>query len=174
MTTRTSWPMRARYLGSAPTTSPSPPSLAKGAASEAENSMESGLNCFVVWDADMLCRHALPILQELIDAGVGQRVFGELNHDRIGDGGDIGADKGRVEDMDRVAHAGHDDLGHVAVVVEDGADLFDDPHAVLRNIVKPADKGRYVRSARLGRQKRLHGGENQGHIGLDPFCGQGV
>ena len=78
-----------------------------------------------------LFRYAFPIGQELLDAGVGQGVLGQLDHDRIGDGGDVGADQGRVEDMDRIAHAGHDDLGHIAIVVKNGADLFDDPHAVL-------------------------------------------
>src|SRR6266571_5494156 len=146
--------MRARYLGSAPTTSPSPPSLAKGAASEAEKSMESGLNVLFVCDADMLFRYALPILQELVDAGIGQRVFGELDHNRVGNCRDVGADQGRVEDMNRIAHTGDDDFGHIAVVVEDGADLVDDPHAVLRNVVEPADEGSYVGGAGFGGQQR--------------------
>src|SRR6185369_675972 len=112
------------------------------------------------------------VSQEFLDAGIGQRVFCQLNHDRVGDGGDIGADQGRVEYVDRVAYAGHDDLAGVAVVVEDGADLFDDAHAVLGDVVQAADEGGHVGGARFGSQQRLHGSEDQGDIGLDPLVGK--
>ena len=65
----------------------------------------------------VLLGHAFPVSQELLDAGVGQGVLGQLEHDRIGDGGDVGADQGRVEHVNRVAYAGDDDLAGVAVVV---------------------------------------------------------
>ena len=68
-----------------------------------------------------LLRHLLPIGQELLDSRVGQRVLGQLDHDRVGDSRDVRTDQGAVEDMDRVAHAGDDDFGVVAVIVEDGA-----------------------------------------------------
>src|ERR1039457_6234582 len=190
MTTRTSCPRRARYFGSEPTTSPSPPSLAKGAASDAAKRRESlseggftgapGLDSIPPpsrgrrGDGPYLFRYVLPVFQEFLDPGIGQGVLGQLDHDRKGDGGNIGADQGRVEHVDRIAYAGNDDFTGVTVVVEDGADLFDDAHAVLGDIVQSSDKGGDVGGAGFGRQQRLHGGEDQGYVGFDFQGGQRI
>ena len=41
-----------------------------------------------------LLGHLLPVLQELFDACVREGVFGQLDHDAEGYGGDVGADHG--------------------------------------------------------------------------------
>src|SRR5690606_11396286 len=42
-------------------------------------------------------RHPLPVLQEGLDAALGEGVVGELLDDLEGDGGDVGAETGRLE-----------------------------------------------------------------------------
>ena len=87
-----------------------------------------------------LLRDFFPVFEKLLDPGIGKRMLGKLHHDAERDGRHIGADKGGVQHMDRVADAGDDDLGIEAVVVENGPDIFDDPHAVLGDVIQAADK----------------------------------
>ena len=43
-----------------------------------------------------LSGNVFPVFQEFFDAGIGQGVFRQLNHDGVGDGGDIGAWASRI------------------------------------------------------------------------------
>src|ERR1035437_8954157 len=100
-------------------------------------------------------------------------MLGQLHDDRIGDSGDVGADQGGVEHVDRVPDAGDDDLGFIAVVVEGGPDILDDFYDVLGDVVQPPDEGGDVGRTGLGGQERLEWGENKSDIGLDLLAVQG-
>ena len=75
--------------------------------------------------------------------------------------------------MNRVADAGHDNLGGITIVVKNGANFLDDPHTILGNVIQAANKGGNISSTGLGSQQRLHRGEDQGDIGFNAFIGKG-
>ena len=79
----------------------------------------------------------------------------------------VGAELRRLDDMERVADARHQDLGGEGVVRVDRLDVPDEPHAVGADVVEPSDEGRDVGRTRLGRQERLRGGETERHVDAD-------
>src|SRR4051812_20792350 len=99
--------------------------------------------------ADRLSR-LLPIGEEGLQATIGQRVLEELADDRRGGRHDVGADQGGLEDVDRVADGGDQDLGSKVVIVVDLTDLGDDLHAIEAGIVVAADERRNEGGAGLG------------------------
>src|SRR5215217_6829556 len=83
-----------------------------------------------------------PVGGEALQALVGERVPEELADDGRGRRHDVGADHRRLEDVDRVADAGDQDLGLEIVIVVDGPDLGDDLHPVEAGVVVATDEGR--------------------------------
>ncbi len=79
-----------------------------------------------------------------------------LDHGRR-HGGDIGADLGRFEDVDRVADRGDEDFGREIVIVVDQANIADQRHSVEAVVVVATDEGRDEARPRLGREQRLVG-----------------
>ena len=80
---------------------------------------------------------------------------------------------GGFDDVDRMADGGDQHFGlEIRVVVVDRHDVGDQFHAVLADIVQPADEGRNERRTGLGRQQRLRGGKAQRHIGHHAFAVQ--
>ena len=70
--------------------------------------------------------------------------------------------------MARMADGGGQHLGaEIGVVVENGADIADEGHAVLANVVHPPDEGRDERGPGLGGEQRLVGREAQRHVDHD-------
>ena len=56
------------------------------------------------------------------------------------DSANIGAQPGRLEDVHRVSHRGHQDFGFVDVVAVDRNDILDQRHAVLRDVIEPPNE----------------------------------
>src|SRR6476659_6774119 len=65
----------------------------------------------------------LPILQEFLEADIRQRVVEQLIDDRRRTRGDIGAQPRRLDDVNRMAAAGDENLGGEIVVLVDVHDL---------------------------------------------------
>ena len=122
----------------------------------------------------LLPEHRFVILPELLDTLIGQRMFGHLFDDFVGDGGDVGAGEGAFGDVHGVADAGGDDFGLDAVGVEDLGDFGDEVGAADADVVEAADEGADEGSAGSGREERLIGREDEGHVDFDAFGGQGV
>lgn len=62
---------------------------------------------------------------------------------------------GRLDDVPRVADAGHDDLGFKVVVLEDLDDLLDEGHAVLGGVVEAALIGADIATVPYGVMEKL-------------------
>uniref|UniRef100_A0A0N4ZGU8 LigA n=1 Tax=Parastrongyloides trichosuri TaxID=131310 RepID=A0A0N4ZGU8_PARTI len=73
-----------------------------------------------------------------------------------------------------VTHRGGQDFGAEVVDVVQGADVFQQAHAIGADIVQTTDEGRDEGRARLGRQHGLGRREAQGDVGLDPLVGEGA
>src|SRR4030042_624890 len=112
--------------------------------------------------------HLLPVLEEALQAAVGERVLEKRVEDARRHGADVGAHPGRLQDVHRVAQAGGEDLAVEVVVVEDLDDVGDELHARGRDVVEAADEGRDVAGARPGREEGLAGAANGGHV--DVLC----
>ena len=82
---------------------------------------------------------------------------------------DVGAVQGGLRDVARVADGGGQDLRVVLEEPDDLGQLADDLHAVLVDVVDPADERRQQRRASLGGEQPLIGREDQGAVGLDAF-----
>src|SRR4051812_39057709 len=76
-------------------------------------------------------RNLLGVFEELLEANVGEGMVGELLDDLEGDRADVGAELSGLEHVDGAAHAGHQHLGVVAVVLIDRDDLLDELHALV-------------------------------------------
>ncbi|VTR68237.1 hypothetical protein DESC_70077 [Desulfosarcina cetonica] len=98
-----------------------------------------------------------PVGEKGLDPLVGQGMGGQLAQHIEGNRGDIRAHQRRIQDMQRITDAGHDDFRVEAVVVEDFDDLLDKLHAVLRKVVQAAHKGAHIGGAGLGRHQGLQG-----------------
>ena len=110
-----------------------------------------------------------PVVLELLDALVRQRVLEHLLEDGVGDGRDIRACLRAFHDVFRRADAGGDDLGLDAVDVEDLRDLRHEAGAVVRDVVHAADEGADVGGSCPRCEQRLVGREDQRDVRLDPF-----
>ncbi len=84
----------------------------------------------------------------------------------------VGAELRGLDKVQRRAGAGGEDFGFVAVVVVDRADVFDQRHAFLRDVVETADKRADIRRARLRGEQRLAGRETERHVRFDAFLGE--
>src|SRR5215510_13118250 len=82
----------------------------------------------------------LPILKEIGQADVGQRVFEQLLYNLERHGGDVRAEPRRFDHVQRVADAGRQNLGVKSVVVVNLPNLPDKSHAFVADIVKSADE----------------------------------
>ena len=84
---------------------------------------------------------AFPVRNEGGQTLVGQRMLVECRQHLWRQGDDIGAEKGGVDDMLRSADRGDENLRRKIILVVDGADLLDQPHAVLPDVVEASDEG---------------------------------
>src|SRR5436190_5491655 len=90
---------------------------------------------------ELLMRNFFPIFEEALDAYIRQGVLGELLDHRQRDGGDVGADHGRFEEVDRIADRGDQDLRLDSVVLINGLDLPNKIHPDLRDVIQAPDEG---------------------------------
>src|SRR5213594_1711792 len=102
-----------------------------------------------------LLRQLLPVLEELLQADVGERMLDQgLQHGKR-HRGDIGPDARGLHDVQGVPDAGGQDLALEVVIVEDGPDLADDVHPDVADVVQAADERADERRSGLRGQKRL-------------------
>src|SRR5207244_695107 len=83
----------------------------------------------------------LPILQELLEADVRERMIVERIDYRRRTRRDVGAHARGFDDVHRVAAACDEHFGLEVVVVVDCHDLANQLHAVRRDVVEPPDEG---------------------------------
>jgi len=76
--------------------------------------------------------------------------------------------------MQRIADAGGQDLALEIVVVEDPSDLAHQIHADVADVVETPEERADVGGARLRRQERLRGGEDQRGVDPDPLRREGL
>src|SRR5262245_37937508 len=119
-----------------------------------------------------LLRQLLPVLEELLQADVGQGMLDQRLEHRERHGGDIRADARRLDHVQRIPNAGRQDLALEVVIVEDGPNLADDLHSDMADIVEASEEGADERRPGLGRQERLRRRENQRRVDPDPFRGE--
>jgi len=96
----------------------------------------------------------------------------QLGDHAEGNCGDVGAERGRLQDVNGVAHAGHDDLRRKPVVVEDAEDLLHQLHAVVGDVVEPAHEGAHVGRACLGRHQGLDRRKDERLVHVDSVAGE--
>src|SRR5215510_13358137 len=89
----------------------------------------------------LLLLDLLPILKEIGQADVGQRVFEQLLYHLERHGGDVRAEPRRFDHVQRVADAGRQNLGVKSVVVVNLPNLPDQSHAFVADVVQAADEG---------------------------------
>src|SRR4029453_2654274 len=109
----------------------------------------------------LYCLSLFPILQELLQADVGERMVEHLLDYRRRAGGDVGAQLGRFDDVNGMTAAGDEDFRRELVVAVDRDDLANELHAVGGDVVEAADERADERRARLRRQQRLRAREAQ-------------
>ena len=116
---------------------------------------------------DRLARF-LPVREERGKAFVRQRMADKGLEYRRRHRGNIRADFRRFNDVQRMTDRGdqHLRMQCVGIVVVDGDDLIDQPHAIGRNIIKPANERRNVSCSRLGRQQGLRCREAERDVDL--------
>src|SRR5262245_30355488 len=88
----------------------------------------------------LLLLDLLPILKEIGQADVGQRVFEQLLNHLERHGGDVRAEPRRFDHVQRVADAGRQNLGVKSVVVVNLPNLSDQSHAFVADVVQAADE----------------------------------
>jgi len=84
-------------------------------------------------------------------------VFSQLFNDLERDGGDIGSKFCSVQVMERVANAGHNDLGIEQVVGIDFHDLFHEVHTHVSNVIESSYERAHVGRSRLCGHQGLQG-----------------
>src|SRR5262249_38256493 len=83
----------------------------------------------------------LPVLEEMLEADVGEWMVEERLDDLRRAGADIGAEPGRLDDVHRMPAACDEHFRGELVVTKDLEDLLHDGHSAHRHIVEPADEG---------------------------------
>lgn len=121
----------------------------------ANGSLELRPECFLV------------VGKEDFDSFVRERVLHAVLNDFEGACRDVGAGDRALEHVVRVPDARGENLGLHAVVVVDGADLADEIHAVLADVVESADERADEERACLRDHKRLQALEAQREVGFD-------
>src|SRR2546430_9119746 len=117
----------------------------------------------------VLLRDLLPIVQESLQADVGQGVLGHLLEHVEGERDDVRAELRGLDHVDGMSDARHQDLPVPVVVPENPGDLPDALHALLADVVEPSDERAHVLRPRLRREDRLVRGENERRVDLDAF-----
>src|SRR5882724_11682140 len=121
-----------------------------------------------------LLRQLLPVLQEFLQADVGERMLDERLEDGKRHGRDVGPQARGLDHVQGIPDAGGQDLALEVVVVEDGPDLAHDLHAYVADVVEPADERAHERRPRLRRQERLRRREDEGRVDRDPLRREGL
>src|SRR5438128_6826963 len=103
----------------------------------------------------------LPILQEFLQADVGERMLEQLVDHRRGHRHDVGAHPRGFDHVNGIAHAGDEHFGGVIGVVEHVDNLADDLHPLVADVVEAPDKRAHIAGAGFGGEPRLRGGEDQ-------------
>src|SRR5664280_994218 len=113
-----------------------------------------------------------PILAELDDALVGERVVNHLLEDLERQRGDVRSGHGGLGHVQWVPDRGGQDLTLDVVEREDLGQLADDRHAVLVDVVQAAHERRDDARAGLGGEEALVGAEYERAVGLDALFGE--
>src|SRR5439155_24517245 len=96
-----------------------------------------------------------PVLEELLEPDIGQRMLHELLEHRERERHDVGPGLRGVDDVQGVADRGGEHLRLEALDPVDLADVADEVHADVRDVVEASEEGADVDGARLRRQERL-------------------
>src|SRR5213592_5069067 len=115
----------------------------------------------------------LPVLQELLDSLIRQRMFQELIEYFGGHGADVGATQACLNDMNGIAYGSDEHLSLEFIVVEDRHDIADQVHSILADIIQAADKGADEIRAGLCGHDRLGRGKYERHIHANAFFTEG-
>ena len=101
-------------------------------------------------------------------------MLGELPQDLRRHGGDFSAELGSLDDVEGVAHRGDENLGFEGfrIIVENLANLRDQRHAIVSDVVEAADEGGHESGPGLGRQERLGRRKAEGHVDHDSGLGE--
>ena len=113
-----------------------------------------------------------PVLEEVRQADVGQRVLEELIDHLRRARADVGAHLRGLDDVNRMARAGDEHFGLERIVPVDLDDFLDEVHAGLADIVEAADERADHRRAGLRGEQRLRGREHERDVHLEAFARQ--
>src|SRR5882724_7954814 len=113
-----------------------------------------------------------PVLEELLEADVGQRVLHELLEHRERQRHDVGAGLRSVDDVKRVADRGREHLRLEPLDPVDLADVPDQVHADVRDVVEAAEEGADVDGAGLRGEERLGRREAERLVDADSLAGE--
>src|SRR3989475_11873546 len=117
----------------------------------------------------VLFRDLLPIVQESLQADVGQGVLGHLLEHVEWERDDVRAELRGLDHVEGMSDARNQDLTVPVVVPENLGDLSDDLHSLLAHVVEPSDERAHVLRPRLRREDRLVRGKNERRVDLDAF-----
>src|SRR5439155_9612961 len=113
-----------------------------------------------------------PVLQELLEADVGQRMLHELLEHRERDRHDVGAGLRGVDHVERVTDRRGEHLGLEALDAVDLADVADEVHADVGNVVEASEERTDIDGARLRREEGLGRREAERLVDADPLAGE--
>src|SRR5210317_23779 len=115
-----------------------------------------------------------PVSQKFLQADIRQRMFSQLLHDTERNRANVGTHQTSFQDVLRATNRSDDDLGAVAVVVKNSADLINTFHADVTDIIQAAHERRNVGGSSFGREQGLQRREDQGQVGFVTFFTQGL
>src|SRR5262249_9285988 len=113
-----------------------------------------------------------PVVEELLEPDVRQRMLHQLLEHRERDRHDVGAGLGGVDDVERVADRGSEDLSLEALDAVDLTDITDQIHPNVRDVVEAAEEGADVDGAGLRREEGLRRREAERLVDADALAGE--
>src|SRR5215471_17626270 len=113
-----------------------------------------------------------PVVEELLEPDVGQRVLHELLEHRERNRRHVGTGLGGVDDVQGVADRGGQHLGLETLDAVDLADVADQVHADVGDVVETSEERADIEGARLRRKERLGRREAQGLVHTDALARQ--
>jgi len=114
-----------------------------------------------------LLLHVLPVLHELLEPRIRERVMREPFKYLVGNRRDVRTQLRSFHDVARMPRGGNQHFGIKVVVTPNLHDLCDERHAVLTRIIQASDEGADDGGTRLGGEERLVCGEHQRAVGAD-------
>src|SRR5205809_173528 len=122
----------------------------------------------------VLLRDFLPIVQESLQADVGQGVLCHLLEDVEWQRDDVRAQSRGLDHVKGVPDTRHQDFAVPIVIPKNLGDFADYLHPFLAHVIEPSDERAHVLRPRLRGEDRLVRGENERRVNLDALRGQGL